>query len=357
MKKMFIAALVLLFANVCIAQEKTNQAPLVIKAQGSFFAGGTIVKAGGVYDRHDQTNPKGQTLHGDHAYVWYQTPVGADSYPMVFLHGAGQSGKTWETTPDGRKGFATLFLRKGHSTYIVDQPRRGRAGNASVPATIQARPQDQYWFENFRMGHWPSLYEGSQFPGDSASLEQFFRQITPNTGDYDSEVIAEAMSAVFGKVGDGILVTHSQGGGPGWLTAIKSDHVRAVASYEPGSDFVFPEGEVPAPIKCNDSYGVLEAQSISAKDFERLTHIPIIIYYGDNIPVEPSQDWALDHWRVRLEMAKKFVDCINRHGGKAQVVVLPEIGIKGNSHFLFAEKNNAVLADLLQKWITEVVAK
>ena len=98
MKKMFIAALMLLFANVCIAQEKTNQAPLVIKAQGSFFAGGTIVKAGGVYDRHDQTNPKGQTLHGDHAYVWYQTPVGADSYPMVFLHGAGQSGKTWETT-------------------------------------------------------------------------------------------------------------------------------------------------------------------------------------------------------------------------------------------------------------------
>lgn len=101
----------------------------------------------------------------------------------------------------------------------------------------------------------------------------------------------------------------------------------------PGSDFVFPEGEVPTPIKCNDSYGVLEAKSISAKDFKHLTLIPIIIYYGDNIPDSQSQDWALDHWRVRVDMAKMFVDCINRHGGKAQLVVLPKIGIRGNSQW------------------------
>ena len=83
----------------------------------------------------------------------------------------------------------------------------------------------------------------------------------------------------------------------------------------------------------------------------------VIIYYGDNIPESPSQDWALDHWRARVDMAKMFVDCINRHGGKAQLVVLPKIGIKGNSHFLFAEKNNVVLADLLQKWIQENLSR
>lgn len=47
------------------------------------------------------------------------------------------------------------------------------------------------------------------------------------------------------KTGGGILVTHSQGGGPGWHAAIKSANVRAVVSYEPGSGFVFPEGETP----------------------------------------------------------------------------------------------------------------
>lgn len=353
MKKKHLLLSVLVWgAMVSFAQPLPNgDGILRIQKQGSFLAGGTIVKAEGSYDTHDQTNPQGQTLHGDHAYVSYQIPVDAHHYPMVFLHGAGQSGKTWETTPDGREGFGTLFLRRGYATYIVDQPRRGRAGNSTVSASIQAKPQDQYWFENFRMGHWPSLFAGSQFPSDSASLDQFFRQITPNTGDYDAEVIAQAMSAVFDKVGDGILVSHSQGGGPGWLTAIKNPHVKAVAAYEPGSDFVFPKGEVPAPIKCCDSYGQLEAKAISASDFEALTRIPIIIYYGDNIPKQPCKDWALDHWRVRVEMARKFVDCINRHGGKAQLVVLPEIGIKGNSHFLFAEKNNVELADMLQKWI------
>lgn len=353
MRKFFVTAVALFFVYVGSAQNNISNAPLVIKEQGSFLAGGTVVKGEGVYDTHDQTNPKGQTSHADHAYVSFQIPVDAHPYPMVFLHGAGQSGKTWETTPDGREGFGTIFLRRGYSTYIVDQPRRGRAGQSSVSASISAKPQDQYWFENFRMGHWPNLFDGSQFPGDSASLDQFFRQITPNTGDYDSEVIAEAMSSVFDRVGDGILVTHSQGGGPGWLTAIKNPHVKAVASYEPGSDFVFPEGEVPAPIKCNDLYGVLEAKAISASDFEKLTAMPIVIYYGDNIPKDPSPDWALDHWRVRVEMAEKFVNCINRHGGSAQLVILPQVGIKGNSHFIFAEKNNVEVADLLSKWLHE----
>ena len=52
-------------------------------------------------------------------------------------------------------------------------------------------------------------------------------------------------------------------------------------------------------------------------------------------------------------MARLFAECINRHGGDATVVHLPEQGIKGNSHFLFAEKNNVQLADLLSAWLKE----
>lgn len=29
------------------------------------------------------------------------------------LHGAGQSSRTWESTPDGREGFQNIFLRRG----------------------------------------------------------------------------------------------------------------------------------------------------------------------------------------------------------------------------------------------------
>ena len=187
----------------------------------------------------------GQTLHGDHAYVSYQIPADARRIPLVFLHGAGQSAKTWESTPDGREGFATLFLRRGFSTYLIDQPRRGRAGRSTADETVKATLDDQFWFENFRMGVWPHYYQGSQFPRSAEALEQFFRQMTPNTGAYDERLIATDVAALMDKTGGGILVTHSQGGGPGWHAAIKSANVRAVVSYEPGSGFVFPEGETP----------------------------------------------------------------------------------------------------------------
>ncbi len=45
-------------------------------------------------------------------------------------HGFGQFSKTWETTPDGREGFQNIFPRRRHSVYILDQPRRGRAGRS-----------------------------------------------------------------------------------------------------------------------------------------------------------------------------------------------------------------------------------
>lgn len=83
-----------------------------IREQGSFLIGGTV----NTYDTRHPLRADGQTLHGDHAYVSYQIPADARRIPLVFLHGAGQSAKTWESTPDGREGFATLFLRRGFST-------------------------------------------------------------------------------------------------------------------------------------------------------------------------------------------------------------------------------------------------
>lgn len=53
------------------------------------------------------------------------------------------------------------------------------------------------------------------------------------------------MTAVMDKAGDGVLVTHSAGGGPGWLTGIQSEHVKGIISLEPGA-FPFPKGQAPA---------------------------------------------------------------------------------------------------------------
>jgi len=355
LSRLWLVAL-LLGSSACMrgarsdASASTVSTLLVLKEQGSFAIGGTVVTSPGTFDpRHPSS--EGGTLHGDHAYVFYQIPVDARPLPLVFWHGAGQFSKTWETTPDGREGFQNLFLRRRFSVYLLDQPRRGDAGRSTVASTIPAATDDQMWFGMFRFGVWPDLFPGVQFSRSPEALNQFFRSMTPNTGPFDAELSARAVAALFDKIGPGILVTHSQGGGPGWLTVMRSANVRAVVSYEPGSGFVFPEGEVPAPM--SSLTGPLEGVPVPLDQFMALTRIPIVIFFGDNIPAEPSPVPGLDNWRVRLAMARQWRDAVNRHGGYVTVVHLPELGIRGNTHFLFSDTNNVEIANLLSKFLAE----
>lgn len=324
--------------------------PLRIHTQGSFAAGGTTLTTPRTYNNNAPT-AEGQSFHGDHLYAFYQIPEQPKAIPIVMLHGAFQSARSWETTPDGREGFQTIFLRRGFPVYLVDQPRRGRAGNSTAAATIEPTPNDQLFFDQFRIGKWPSYFDNVQFDRRPETLEQFFRSVTPNTGPYDARVIAEAMSALLVRTGPAILFTHSQGGGPGWLTAIRNPNVKAIVAFEPGSGFIFPDGELP-PVM-SSAAGTLSPEMASREDFQKLTRIPIVIYYGDNFPIEPTAERGQDNWRVRLAMARLWVNTVNRHGGDARLVHLPEIGIRGNTHFLMSDLNNVQIADLVSRFLAE----
>lgn len=346
----FVITVSIFFNSCAFTKGGTSDGPIIIQEQGSFAAGGTVITAPGTFDPYKPT-PTGQTFHGDHAYVFYQIPVKARKYPLVMWHGVGQFSKTWETTPDGRDGYQNIFLRRRFGVYMIDQPRRGDAGRSTVTATINPVPDEQGWFGTFRVGIWPNYFEGVQFARDTATLAQYFRQMVPNIGPIDINVNAEAVSALFDKIGPAILVTHSHSGGMGWLTTTKNEKVKAIVSYEPGSGFFFPEGEVPAPIP--SSGGTLEAVGVPMVDFMKLTKIPIVIYYGDNIAEKPSPYPGPDGWRARLAMARLWRDAVNKRGGDITVVHLPEIGVKGNTHFPFSDLNNVEIADLMSKWLKE----
>ncbi len=340
-----VALAAMLTSTHIMAEPAEKFEPLTIQEQGSLAVGGTVVETPGTYNNNAPTS-EGQSFHGDHLYAFYQIPENAKPLPIVMLHGAFQSGRSWETTPDGREGFQTIFLRRGFPVYVVDQPRRGRAGNSTVAATVEPTPFDQ-----FRLGKWPNFFDNVQFDKKPETLDQFFRSVTPNTGPYDTNVISDAMAALFQKTGPAILFSHSQAGGPGWLTAIKSENVKGIVALEPGSGFIFPEGELPEEMP--SAAGTLKPEAVPLADFEKLTSIPIIIYYGDNFPVEPTTERGQDNWRVRLAMAKLWVDAINKHGGDAQLVHLPDIGIRGNTHFLMSDLNNVEIADHLSKFLAE----
>lgn len=348
-----------IFISSCASNKESNDSGyIVIKEQGSFAVGGTVITAPGTFDpiangafNPSNQNSEGQTLHGDHAFVVYQKPVDAHQFPLVFWHGYGQSMKTWQTTPDGREGFQDLFLRRGFSVYNLDQPRRGEAGRSTKPTSIAAAPDDQLWFGIFRLGMGSEFYPDVQFSKDPEALNQFFRQITPDTGPLDIEVNTDAVSELFNKIGEGILVTHSQSGGMGWLTALKNQNIKAIVSYEPMSNFLFPEGEVPQAVPYLG--GALKGMGVPLSDFQKLTKIPIVMYYGDFIPDQPVENPGQEQWRAAYEMAKNWKDAVNKHGGDVTLVHLPEIGIKGNTHFPMSDLNNVEIADLMSQWLKE----
>lgn len=322
----------------------------MIEEQGSFMVGGKVLTHPGTFDPANPFAPDGQTFHGDHAYVFYQIPVKARQYPLVFAHGYGQFSKTWETTPDGREGFQNIFLRHRFSVYLVDQPRRGDAGRSTEPATITPAYDEQVWFNRFRLGRWPDYFEGVQFKQDEETLNQYYRQITPNTGPLDLNLYAEAYAALLNKIGPAILVTHSQGGPVGWKTLLKTKNAKAIVSYEPGGEFPFPEGENPS--EALTLTGSRESIDVSMADFMEYTKIPIIIYYGDFLS-ETKEHPEQYEWTLRLDLARQWADIVNRHGGDVTVIHLPEIGIHGNTHFPFSDLNNIEIADHLSRFLKE----
>lgn len=260
------------------------------------------------------------------------------------LPGYGQSRMGWMTTPDGRDGWSDIFLQKGHAAFLVDQPRRGEAGAAASMSTMESvspeskdyQPGDQAWYTHFRIGRVaPERYEGSQFPEGDEAQNQFFRQMTPSTGDYDEALFGESLGAVLEDVYEmtgqkSIYITHSQGGRVGWVTP--ADYMAAIVAIEPSGT---PE--------------------IGSEYYQKLldAKIPIIIYFGDYIDNGPEDIMSTEFWKNVRDGALAFAEQYNADGGDATVVDLPKVGITGNSHFMFQELNNEEIAEHLYAWLEE----
>lgn len=268
----------------------------------------------------------------------------------MLWHGYKEAGTSWGMTPDGREGFQTLLLRRRYRVYSLDQPRRGNAAKTTVASPVDTATDEQWFYNQFRIGLWPDPYPGGQFPPGPDALAQFFRQMVPDTGPLDADLLVDTTAALFDQTGAAILLTHSHACGFGWLTTIANPNVNGVVALEPGSGFVFPDGE--APPRMPSSAGTLEAVTIPAGDFERLTRVPIAVYFGDNIPTEPTDIAGRDDWRTRFAMARLWVDASNRHGGDATLIHLPAVGITGDTHFLFSDLNNTQILDHITTFLT-----
>ena len=334
---------------------------IMLAAQGSFFVAGRQVKGPGVYDPTKSTSNtnEGNTFWVDQMYVQYQIPVNARKYPLVLVHGGGGTGRVWETTPDGREGYQTLFVRRGFPVYIVDFPRRGRAGfpgfngpfgaldGTQVVPNRTNRAGVEYAWVRWRLGpKYPDVFPVQQFP--IKALDSFVQHLVPTVSD-DPGIISGALIALLEKIGPAILVTHSQSGLFGWIAGARSPNVKGIVSYEPG--FVFPQGQVPAPIPLFK--GAMPAgTALTPAEFANLARIPIQVVYGDNIPQSPIPDLVADGRRAQVVASRLFAAEITKHGGNARILHLPDVGLRGNSHFMFSDLNNVDVANQLSEFLS-----
>lgn len=356
-----LLALVVAFVMTGCASTPPGNA-ITIAEQGSFFVAGRRVQAPGTYDptKSAAGTDEGQSFWIDQMYVQYQVPVNARKYPLILVHGGSGTGRVWETTPDGREGYQTLMLRRGWPVYIVDFPRRGRAGYPSFNGpfgTLAGKPivqnrtgqaGAQYAWSRWRLGPaYPEVFPVQQFP--MKAVDQFLQHLVPTVSD-DPQIISGALIALLEKIGPAIVVTHSQSGLFGWLAGARSPNVKGIVSYEPG--FVFPQGDVPPPIalfKGTQPSGT----AVTPAEFAKLASIPIQVVYGDNIPKEPIPDLVADGRRAQVVTSTMFVDALNKQGRNASVLHLPSVGLYGNSHFMFSDLNNTEVANQLAVWLNQ----
>ena len=320
-----------LAATPALAQKE----PIALRDMGSFHIGGRLLEVKGQPIKEVVFTPGGVPAKVDpngkyqieQMYVQYFLQQKAKGkLPLLMWHGGGLTGVTYETKPDGNPGWLNYFLRKGWDTYISDAMERGRSGwTDKFKGEPIFLPLGDPW-ERFRVGpigSWNdekakrAIYPGVQFPTDA--YEQFMKQGVPRWTTTDTEIIAAYIELV-DKICPCVVMVHSQGGGFGFRVAeARPDKVKALIAVEP-------------------STGGNKDKVAALKD------MPIVVIYGDNAKDHPR-------WGKIRQNVVDYAGAIKAAGGKVDVIDLPDIGIKGNTHMVMMDKNSDEVADVMQKWL------
>jgi len=161
------------------------------------------------------------------------------------------------------------------------------------------------------------LKPGSQFPAEG--YDNFTKQGVPRWTTTDEAIIA-AYTELVDKVCPCVVLIHSQAGQFGLKVAqARPDKVKALVLVEPA--------------------GVGDRKQVA-----RLKNVPILAVYGDCIESD-------SRWPKMRANGVGFLEEVRKAGGRYDVVDLPKIGIRGNSHMMMMDKNSDQIAGVIQDWL------
>src|SRR6266436_5813223 len=366
---------------------------LAIARQGNFYIGGKYIESNGDMPMIGQ------------AFVQFQIPQHqTHPYPIVMVHGGGQTGSGWISTSDGRDGWATYFLRHGYAVYVVDQVGRGRSAyiiDVYGPSRMQTR---EYSMQRFSTSEKYNLWSQAKFhtqwpgnaqPGDPA-FDNYVASNVPSMDNREAQakMNVDALAALLDRIGPSINLVHSQSGQYGWpLAQARPALVKAIVAAEPSGP---PVHDVVVPGEARFGMTFERATAIAGTDMFRddprlkrygLTDSQMV--YDPPITAESPLEFVQQEkaeapdlvkcWRQR-EPARKLVvvgerpiiylaaeasfyapysHCtvgyLRQAGVDVSFLKLADIGLRGNGHMMMMEKNSDDIAQVIVGWLDKNV--
>ena len=388
-----LGALVVAFFSMHVGARAQSGAAGAPPASIHTFSTADVASTGFFYVGGQYVGAPGKEVMDGAEYVEVMVPKKIrHPYPLVFFHGAGQTGTDWLQTPDGRAGWAYFFLKQGYTIYMVDFPSRGRSaynpssdgdGNLTIRTALQL---EQIWTDIGAQGNWPQAKKFSQWPGDGPNkgkmgdpvFDDFNRtQVQFLAGGKQAKLNLDAHIALLDKIGSPvILITHSQGGEFGWQVAdARPKLVKAILTAEPAGPPIMnvdtskiaysgPGGLVwgvtslplhyePSVSNSADLQPVLEAK---ADDPDT---VPCYVQKEPAHKLVNMKDIPVLDVSTEASYHRVFDSCIakwlNQAGVKTQYVKLEDVGLKGNEHELMLDKNSDEIAKFFSQWIDKNV--
>src|SRR5262245_57218619 len=377
MMKMKLALASLCFGAFVLTTLSKDLPPLSIARQGYLFAGAKYSTVNG-----------SQFMSGQ-IYAEFQIPTKqTHRWPILMVHGLGQSGTNFTGTPDGREGWTQYFLRQGYAVYVIDQPGRGRAAYQADVYGPLAPPDIENVQRRFvapeRYNLWPQARLHTQWPGKAVPgdpvFDQFYASQLPSIPAANATIFnRDAIVALLDQIGPAIVMTHSQSGGFGWPVAdMRPELVKAIIAIEPSGPPFFDIENIGAPAWFRDApasyrvWGPTAApltysppaanasdlavvrqensdapdrvrcwlQKSPARQLPNLQKMPIMI-----MTAEASYHATYDHCTVKF---------LEQAGVHPTWIKLGEAGIHGNGHMLMLEKNSVEVADVILRWLSKI---
>jgi hypothetical protein len=150
-------------------------------------------------------------------------------------------------------------------------------------------------------------------------------QKVPNTlAEMPNDAWSSALGALAQRLKKAVLVTNSRSGGDGWIVAQEHpENLHAIVAIEPQT--------------CN----------VTDAGLAKFANVPVLILFGDHF--DGTQ------WAEPVAQCRQFVSRLKARGYNATITVLPEIGIKGNTHVMMMDRNSHDIANRIETWLKENV--